>query len=66
MGCGRSRRQPGWPDGATRWEGVIIDVTDQHRESAARLQAERERTALVEQLREQNQTCSAKPMRYAS
>lgn len=42
------------PDGGTRWEGMILDITEQHHDERARRAAEDERAALVEQLRAQN------------
>lgn len=42
------------PDGSTLWEGVIVDITEQHQAEAARTLIEHERSALIYQLREQN------------
>jgi len=44
------------PDGSTRWEGIILDVTDQHRADEARRASEAERERQAEQLRAQNET----------
>lgn len=44
------------PDGTTRWEGVILDITEQQQAALGRDTAERERSALIEKLREQNET----------
>jgi rsbT co-antagonist protein RsbR len=43
-------------DGATRWEGIILDVTDQHLADEARRASERERERQAAQLLEQNET----------
>jgi rsbT co-antagonist protein RsbR len=43
-------------DGGTRWEGVILDATEEHAAAAARRAAEHERERLVAQLQAQNET----------
>lgn len=43
-------------DGSTRWEGVILDATDEHDADDARRAAERERERLLAQLQAQNET----------
>lgn len=43
-------------DGGTRWEGVILDISEQRRADDARRASERERSALVAQLSAQNET----------
>ncbi len=43
------------PDGSTSWEGVIVDITEQQQAEQARSDAERERSALIDKLREQNE-----------
>lgn len=43
-------------DGGTRWEGMIVDITEEHLADLARRAGEVERAALVERLREQNDT----------
>jgi rsbT co-antagonist protein RsbR len=43
-------------DGETRWEGIIFDITARRDGDQARLAAEEERTMLVAQLRERNET----------
>lgn len=43
-------------DGSTQWEGVIVDVTEQQQAEQARSDAERERSALIAKLSEQNVT----------
>jgi anti-anti-sigma factor len=42
-------------DGSTRWEGVIVDATDEHDADAARRSAELERERLLGQLQTQNE-----------
>lgn len=41
-------------DGGTRWEGVILDITEQRLADEARRESEQARSALVEQLQQQN------------
>lgn len=43
-------------DGTTRWEGVMLDITEQQQAELGRDAAERERSALIEKLRQQNET----------
>ncbi len=43
------------PDGSTRWEGVILDISEQQASEAARQASEAERERLLVRLREQNE-----------
>ncbi len=42
-------------DGGTRWEGVILDISEQHASEAARQASEVERERLLVRMREQNE-----------
>jgi rsbT co-antagonist protein RsbR len=43
------------PDGGTRWEGVILDISEQHASEVARQASEVERERLLVRMREQNE-----------
>jgi rsbT co-antagonist protein RsbR len=46
------------PDGGTCWEGAVVDFTVEHNAAVGLLASEREKSALIEQLEEQNQRLS--------
>ena len=49
-------------DGATRWEGVILDISEQHASEVARQASEQERERLLRRLQEQNETLRRQAM----